>query len=202
VKRLVVKDLSVERGGRHVFEAVSFALSAGEALVVSGANGAGKSTLLRTLAGYIKPQAGTIHIEGGVEDAPPGELAHAVGHADALKPALTVAENITFWAGFMTGAPGNVDKALETFGLVDLAHVPARVLSAGQRRRLSLARLMAVRRPLWLLDEPTTAIDRASEAVLNEVMRMHLAQGGLVVAATHSPLGLTAPRTLHLGTAS
>ena len=199
--RLVVNDLSAERGGRRVFEAVSFVVVAGGALVVTGPNGAGKSTLLRALAGHVRPAGGTIVVEGGDGERTVGEQAHHVGHADALKPALTVQENLAFWAAFTAGRPGSIDAALEAFDLGDLARLPARVLSAGQRRRLALARLLASWRPVWLLDEPTTAIDAASERALGRVIAAHRAEGGLVVAATHAPLGLAEAASLRLGVA-
>jgi heme exporter protein A len=199
--RLVVNDLSAERGGRRVFEAVSFALGRGGALVVTGANGAGKSTLLRVLAGHVRAADGTITLEGGDPERTVGEQAHHVGHADALKPALTVHENLAFWAAFTAGRAGSVEAALDAFDLADLAGLPARVLSAGQRRRLALARLLASHRPIWLLDEPTTAIDAASERAPGRVVAAHRAEGGLVIAATHAPLGLADAAGLHLGVA-
>jgi heme exporter protein A len=195
--------LAVERGGRIIFTNLRFSLAAGEALVVTGPNGAGKSSLLRALAGLLPFAAGQ------VSATPDGrglsELTHYVGHADALKPSLTVYENLEFWAALLAGAEGGaadpvaqIEMALSRFGLARIADLPAAYLSAGQKRRAALARLLAVHRPLWLLDEPATALDAASQKVLADVMTAHLADGGMIVAATHAPLALPA-RELALG---
>lgn len=200
-------DLACVRGGRWVFSGVSFSIAAGQALVLTGPNGAGKSSLLRVIAGLIRPAAGTVAIEGGDAELSVGEQSHYVGHLDPLKPALTVTENLAFWARFLNGVRAADENALiarglDAAGLADLAGMPAGYLSAGQRRRLSLARVLAAPRPVWLLDEPTTALDAASQERLQAVMRTHLESGGLIVAATHGPLGLTAPEELQLGASS
>jgi heme exporter protein A len=195
-------DLTCTRGGRRVFSGLGFSVAAGQALVLTGPNGAGKSSLLRVIAGLIHPAAGHVALEGGDPELSVGEQAHYVGHLDPLKPALTVMENLAFWARFLNGAPGEtalIARGLEAAGLEDLAHLPAGYLSAGQRRRLSLARVLAAPRPVWLLDEPTTALDAASQERLRQVMQSHLAGGGLIVAATHGPLGLANPARLTLG---
>jgi heme exporter protein A len=197
-------DLACVRGGRLVFAGIGFSVAAGHALVLTGPNGAGKSSLLRLIAGLIRPTAGTVALGGGDPDLTVGEQSHYVGHLDPLKPALTVMENLTFWARFLNGARVAdeevlIARGLEALGLADLATMPAGYLSAGQRRRLSLARVLAVPRPVWLLDEPTTALDSASQERLQAVMHAHLAGGGLIVAATHAPLGITAPAELKLG---
>jgi heme exporter protein A len=199
--RLVATDLSCERGGREVFTGLNFSLAAGEAMAVTGPNGAGKTTLLRLIAGLLPPAAGRVLLEGGGADATLPEQAHYVGHRDALKPALTVRENLAFWYAFLGGADApaaSAAAALDAVGLAGLAGLPAAYLSAGQRRRLALARLVAAPRPIWLLDEPTAALDAASQQRLAELMRAHLAGGGLIVAATHGPLGLDA-KELRLG---
>ncbi len=201
--RLSVVDLACRRGGRDVFAGVSFAVSGGEALIVRGRNGAGKSSLLRTLIGLLRPAAGRITLEGGDAELSLAEQAHYLGHQDALKPALTVGENLRFWAAYLGRAerakqPGSVAEALETVGLRALADLPAAYLSAGQRRRLSVARLLAVKRPIWLLDEPTSTLDAAAQDRLAGRMQAHLADGGLIVAATHGPIGLSATRELRL----
>ena len=189
--RLVGTRLTCERGGREVFRDVSFSLDAGRTLALVGPNGAGKSSLLRLIAGLVRPLAGTLTLEGGDEDLSVGEQAHYLGHLDALKPALTVAENLDFWIAALGGDSGlSRDDALDRVALGKLAELPAQYLSAGQRRRLALARLLVVHRPLWLLDEPTTALDVASQGRLFELIAAHLAAGGLVVAATHQPLAL------------
>jgi heme exporter protein A len=187
-----------------VFSGVRFAVTAGQALVLTGPNGAGKSSLLRVIAGLIHPVAGRVEIDGGDPELSVGEQAHYVGHLDPLKPALTVAENLAFWARFLNGGAGAdaanlIARGLAAVDLEDLAGLPAAYLSAGQRRRLSLARVLAAPRPVWLLDEPTTALDAASQQRLRAVMQAHLAGGGIIVAATHGPLGLAEPVALHLG---
>ena len=201
--RIVGSDLACVRGGRQVFRDVNFALGAGEALAVTGPNGAGKSSLLRLAAGLLRPAQGRLALEGGDTELSIGEQAHYLGHQDALKPSLSVAENLRFWGRFLgstvpTGA-GKDGAALAAVGLEALVHLPAGYLSAGQRRRLSLARLLAAPRPIWLLDEPTAALDAAAQRMLAELMRAHLAAGGLILAATHGPLGLEKAAELQLG---
>ena len=197
---LSAENLACERGGRLVFRSVSFCVGEGEALTVTGRNGAGKSSLLRMIAGLVRVAAGKIVLDGGDPEAEIGEQAHYLGHLDALKPALTVAENLRFWAEFLGGSSG-IETALDAVGLLPLADLPAAYLSAGQRRRLSIARLAAVKRPLWLLDEPTSALDAASQARLADMMRGHLGGGGLIVAATHGALRLAGARERRLGAA-
>jgi len=202
VIRLAAHDLGCVRGGREVFEGLNFTVEGGEALVLTGPNGAGKTTLLRLIAGLLEPAAGRLEITGGAAEATLPEQAHYLGHRDALKPALSVEENLQFWYAFLGGhdAPGaNAPAALAAVGLAGLAGLPAAYLSAGQRRRLSVARLIAAPRPIWLLDEPTAALDVASQGRLAELMRAHLAGGGLIVAATHGPLGLEGTKELRLG---
>jgi heme exporter protein A len=194
------KDLACERGGRLVFSGVNFRLSGGEALVVTGRNGAGKSSLLRVLAGLLRKAAGELDLTGGADEATLGEQAHYLGHLDAVKPSLSVGENLRFWASYLGAAGANpVGPALATVDLGSLADLPAAYLSAGQKRRLSIARLAAVPRPVWLLDEPTSALDTASQGLLATLMRDHLAAGGMIVAAAHGPIGLDAARELKLG---
>jgi heme exporter protein A len=198
--RLSGFDLGCVRGGRQVFRDLSFAVAAGEALAVTGPNGVGKSTLLRLAAGLVRPTQGRLELAGGDPELTIGEQAHYLGHLDALKPALSVSENLEFWADFLGGAAGQMkDTALAAVGLDGLAHLPAAYLSAGQRRRLSLARLVAVQRPIWLLDEPTSALDAAAQAMLANLMRAHLAGSGIILAATHGPIGLDGTKELRLG---
>jgi heme exporter protein A len=183
-----------------VFSGLDFEASAGHALAVTGRNGSGKTSLLRLIAGLLVPAGGSIALEGGDAELNLGEQAHYLGHRDALKPALSVAENLVFWRDFLggeiSGADGSLHQSLEenlaAVGLGHAAHLPAAYLSAGQRRRLSLARLIAVRRPLWLLDEPTAALDVAGQSMFAGLMGDHLATGGMIVAATHGPLGVEA----------
>jgi len=195
--RLVAEELACVRGGREVFAGLSFAVSGGEALLVTGRNGAGKSSLLRMIAGLVHTAAGRIALEGGEPDCPIGEQAHYLGHQDAMKPSLSVGENLAFWTAYFGGHAGT---ALDAVGLAPLADLPAAYLSAGQRRRLSIARLIAVKRPLWLLDEPTSALDRPAQERLAALMREHLDGGGLIVAAAHGPIGLERARELRIGT--
>jgi len=196
--RLSSSDLGCVRGGRQVFHGLSFAVGASEALVVTGPNGVGKSSLLRLVAGLVRPAQGRLVLDGGDPELTIGEQAHYLGHQDALKPALSVRENLGFWTDFLGGAIGRAKDALAAVGLDGLAHLPATYLSAGQRRRLSLARLVAIERPIWLLDEPTSALDAAAQAMLAELMRTHLAGGGLILAATHGPIGLNGVKELRL----
>lgn len=192
-------SLVCERGGRQVFRGVSFSLKTGEALLVTGPNGAGKSSLLRMVAGLVRIAGGTLSLEGGDAEASIGEQAHYLGHLDALKPGLTVAENLGFWAEFLGPSSLDIKPALDAVDLAPLADLPAGYLSAGQRRRLSIARLVAVPRAIWLLDEPTSALDATSQTRLADLMRKHLTSGGMIVAATHGAIGLERARELKMG---
>ena len=196
--RLSGRGVTCVRGGREVFAGLDFAATSGEVLAVTGANGSGKTSLLRLIAGLLIPAAGAISLEGGEAELTLAEQAHYLGHRDALKPALSVMENLLFWRDFIGGEMFEAGQSLQAVGLDHAAHLPAGYLSAGQRRRLSLARLLAVRRSVWLLDEPTAALDAAGQTLFAGLMRDHLARGGLIVAATHGPLGIDA-RELRIG---
>lgn len=197
--QLAGDNLTCQRGGRTVFSGLNFNVSSGEAMLVVGRNGAGKSSLLRMIAGLICISAGRLDLSGGEADASVAEHAHYLGHQDALKPSLSVMENLRFWTDFL-GQPGApLEPALAAVDLTPLANMPAAYLSAGQKRRLSIARLIAAKRPLWLLDEPTSALDVQSQQRLAGLMRSHLAAGGLILAATHGPIGLENARELRVG---
>jgi heme exporter protein A len=196
--RLSAVDLACHRGGRDVFAGLSFAIASGEALAITGRNGAGKSSLLRTIVGLVRAVQGRLILEGGEPELTIAEQAHYLGHQDALKFSLSVGENLQFWAGFLGAPADNIHQALEAVGLGSLADLPAAYLSAGQRRRLSLARLIAVNRPIWLLDEPASTLDAAAQDNLAGFMRAHLAAGGLILAATHGSIGLDNARELRL----
>jgi heme exporter protein A len=189
------------RGGREVFSGLDFTASTGEALAVTGPNGAGKTSLLRQIAGLLAIPSGSIDLDGGDAELTLAEQAHYLGHRDALKPALSVMENLTFWRDFLGGEMSDARASLAAVGLGHAAQLPAIVLSAGQRRRLSIARLLSVRRPIWLLDEPTSALDAAGQAMFAALMQEHLARGGMIVAATHAPLGV-ASSELRIGAAT
>lgn len=196
--RLSGRDVRCVRGGRDVFSGLDFEASSGEALAVIGANGSGKTSLLRMIAGLLSIADGSIGLESGEAELTLPEQAHYLGHRDALKPALSVIENLAFWRDFLGGEASDARESLAAVGLDHAVHLPAAYLSAGQRRRLSIARLLTVRRPIWLLDEPTNALDVAGQGMFARLMSDHLARGGLIVAATHAPLGI-ATRELRIG---
>ena len=199
--RLIGEGLACERGGRELFREIAIQLDQSEGLLIEGPNGSGKTTLIRAIAGLGRFFTGRLTLEGGEAEASLGEQAHYVGHADAIKPQLTVAENLAFWAHFLGGGPsgGNVDAGLDAFGLHDIADLPAQFLSAGQQRKLALSRLTLVRRPIWLLDEPGTALDRAAQTELAGLMDAHVQGGGILLATTHMELGASFAQRLTLG---
>lgn len=192
---LRVDALSIARGERVLFADLSFAVEPGGYVELRGANGSGKTTLLRAIAGFFKPRAGKIAF-GGVEE--PTLALHYVGHLNALKGGLTARAHVEHWRAMLSGA-GDVDRALACFGLTRQAQLPARALSQGQARRLALTRLAIAPRPIWLLDEPAAALDDAGAQVLADAIAAHRADGGLVLAAVHAPLGPTPSAVVTVG---
>ncbi|RWP27157.1 heme ABC exporter ATP-binding protein CcmA [Mesorhizobium sp.] len=197
--RLIAENLGGERGGEAVFSGLNFALGKGQALIVTGPNGAGKSTLLRIVAGLLPVAAGRLLVEGGGEDFPSvASACHYLGHQNAMKTALSVAENLRFWRDFSGADFLSAEEALAMVGLDGIGHLPFGYLSTGQRRRAAIAKLLVSRRPLWLLDEPTAGLDKASEERFGGLMREHLDEGGIIIAATHLPLGLEGAQELRM----
>ena len=201
---LSAEGLACERGERPIFRGLSFALRPGEALVLRGPNGAGKSSLLRLCAALLRPADGRLLWNGedvwAEPDAYRAQLAY-IGHLDGVKPLLTAAENVAFWTE-IRGGEADAGEALAAFGIGHLAALPARFLSAGQKKRTALARLLSAPAPLWLLDEPTSSLDDDGAARLAAACAAHRAQGGMIVAATHVELGLADAHTLRLGQAA
>lgn len=197
--RLEAENLACRREERLIFAGLSFRLGNGEAIALTGRNGAGKSSLIDMLCGRLRVAEGTIRLSGAQDDATLAEQAHVVGHRDGLKTALTAAENLDFAQALLGGPASSPAEALTTVGLPHVARLQVGLLSAGQRRRVALARLLVSRRPFWLLDEPMAALDAGSQTMLAELMRAHLAQGGAILAATHGPLGIDAARELRIG---
>ena len=199
--RLTVSDLAISRGDLALAHHLTFAVEGGGALVVTGANGSGKSTLLRAIAGLHPPDTGAVALAIGGEAVAMAQNSHLLGHANAMKADLTVRENLAFWAGALGGGGGTaglLGEAADALSLAGLLDLPFGYLSAGQRRRVALARLWVAPRPLWLLDEPTAALDARSEGAVREMIEAHRAEGGMVVAATHVDLGLADAGTLSM----
>ena len=197
--QLTAMEIGSERGGRPIFDGISFSVSDGDLFIVTGPNGAGKSTLLRIVAGLLPATEGTIALDPP-QDGSRGVWMHYLGHRDGLKSALSVRENLNFWR--RTAGPTGLEplEALDRVRLGHLIDMPAGYLSAGQKRRVAIARLLAVSRPIWLLDEPTAALDAQSEAELGEIIAEHIAANGMVLAATHLKLPVEATQRLEMGT--
>ncbi len=200
--RLVAEGLGGERGGTELFSGISFALGRGEGLILTGPNGAGKSTLLRILAGLLRPSHGSIRLSADNGEAAQDAM-HLLTTQNAMKDALSVRENLAFWKHFLpdheSGTGVSPEEALNAVRLPHVADLPFGYLSTGQRRRAAIARLLVSWRPLWMVDEPTSGLDKASEALFADLARTHLAAGGLMVAATHLPLGLDGLQHLVIG---
>lgn len=189
-----VEALALSRGGRVLFEGLSFAAASGAYVEVHGSNGSGKTSLLRAIAGFLKPSGGRITFDG-VEE--PALALHYIAHTNAVKREASVRDHLRYWAGLFGGAASE-DFIAQTLDLGRVLALPARVLSQGQARRLALARLIIAPRPVWLLDEPSAALDDAGKAVLNELIASHRASGGVVVTAVHEPLGVTTPQIVRV----
>ncbi len=200
--QLVADRVCVARGGHVFFSGISFTLETGDALQVTGPNGVGKSTFLRVLAGLLPDAEGTVRLEDSeFENAAEG--AHYLGHRNGMKTQLTVRENLTFWKRFMATSNEadracGVEEAIARVGLDGLDYLPFGYLSAGQKQRIAMARLLVAHRPLWLLDEPTAALDTQAQIMFSGLVRNHLSTGGMTIAATHHGLGLENVRTLAL----
>jgi heme exporter protein A len=192
--RLKAEELAARRGEDLLFADISFDLGAGEALVLTGRNGSGKSTLLRVVAGLLPAEAGRVLWTGEGEAMRACEACHYLGHRNAMKAELTVQENLSFWKSFLGdlegGAGISVAEAADRVGLGGIAHLPFGYLSAGQQRRMAFAKLLVAYRPVWILDEPTAALDTRAEQTFTDLIQQHLAAGGMLLAATHQPLGL------------
>lgn len=202
--RLTAENIAARRGEDLLFSNISFTLGSGEALVLTGRNGSGKSTLLRVVAGLLRPERGSVswtsdRAEAGTRAC---EACHYLGHRNAMKAELSVAENLAFWKNFLGNFEGGhglpIEEAAEAIGLGGIIHLPFGYLSAGQQRRMAFAKLLVAHRPVWLLDEPTAALDTGAEQIFTSLIKQHLAQGGIVLAATHQPLGLADTKELRM----
>ncbi len=200
--RLRFDAVTLARGDRVLAEGLTFQVGPGDAALVRGPNGVGKTTLLRALAGFLTPAAGDLVLEIDRAAAAPEDAAAYVGHADGLRSTETPRAHLAFVAAWRGGDRGAIVSALETFGLLALADAPARRLSAGQKRRTALARLLVAPRPLWLLDEPASPLDLAGRAILSDVVTEHRRRGGLVVAAVHDDPGWPDTRAIDLPSAA
>lgn len=202
--QLSAENLAARRGEDLIFVNISFHLTAGDALILTGRNGSGKSTLLRVVAGLLRAETGHVTFVGnrGETDRPAHEASHYLGHRNAMKNELTVAENLSFWRDFLGDTDGGhgilIDEAAEAVGLAGITHLPFGYLSAGQQRRLAFAKLLVAYRPIWILDEPTAALDSAADLLFAELIAAHQKRGGIVLAATHQPLGLERAQELRM----
>lgn len=204
IEALSADKLACERGGRTIISNVTFEVRKGHALILRGPNGSGKTTLLRTLAGFLSLAAGEVSVRRGDGSAllrDEADIIHFIGHANGVKPRLSVFENVSFWQRYYGGGaePEIAEDALDAFGLLHLADYRAAHLSAGQARRLGLARLLTAERPIWLLDEPSVSLDAASVRLLEAAIARHLAKGGLAIVSTHTDLNLPEVDVLRLG---
>lgn len=201
-QRLEAHDLACRRGLRLIFEGLSFRLDAGAALSLTGPNGAGKTSLLRLLAGFLPPARGEIRLLPEDEETPDAEFIHYLGHASGVKASLSVAENLRFWSDYYAAprlSAARLEGSLDRFSLGEIAHLAAGLLSAGQKRKLALCRLLVAPRPVWLLDEPSVSLDARSTETLAEIVREHLKEGGMAIVASHAPISLHYAQRIELG---
>lgn len=192
---LLVRDLTLARGDRVLVQGLSLAVGPGEAVVLTGVNGAGKTSLLRAVAGLLRPMVGTIELDGQGERQ---DRLHLIGHQDGQKSGRTAQEELTFWCGWAGASGEGIDRAIAALSLKPLLPLPVRVLSAGQRKRLAMGRLVAAERPLWLLDEPLSPLDADWREMFGRLATAHLGTGGMILAAAHDPMPF-AHRTLDIG---
>lgn len=186
----MLSGLSQRRGTTALFSNLDLTLASGHAMVLTGPNGSGKTTLLRTIAGFLKPIAGTVAITGLADDEDLPQNCHFVGHYNGLKASMTAGDNLEFWSRVLAGGNPSlsVHDALVRLNIDHLTDIPAGYLSAGQQRRLALARLLIAPRPVWLLDEPTAALDDAGTRLVIDLVDQHTAAGGMAIVSTHLPM--------------
>ncbi|RCL03134.1 MAG: heme exporter protein A [Candidatus Tokpelaia sp. JSC189] len=196
--RLTGTDLTAERGGKILFSGLNFSLVSGNLLTVTGPNGAGKSTLLRIIAGLHKPIIGSIQIEEAGAVLPRAMFCHYLSEKNAMKPMLPVGENLRFWGRWLRARDYDPHQVLEAVEMAHSIHLPYGILSTGQKRRVALARLLIAWRPLWILDEPTAGLDNAACSLFTIIMKRHIYSSGMIIAATHLPLGLSATLNITL----
>ena len=202
--QLAAETLAARRGDDLIFVNISFRLMEGDALVLTGRNGSGKSTLLRVVAGFLGPEKGSVTFtdSGGRTDRRPSEVSHYLGHRNAMKNELTVAENLEFWRSFLNdgsqATTASIEDAAEAVGLGGVTHLPFGYLSAGQQRRFAFAKLLVANRPIWILDEPTAALDTNADRLFSALIGEHQRKGGIVLAATHQSLGLSNVQELRM----
>lgn len=199
--QLEVDNLTLHRGGMEIVSSISFALNAGEAMIVTGANGSGKSTTLRGIAGLLPIHSGSVSLydeTGKKFEEPVREFCHYLGHQNGLKPGMSVSENLLFWQSFMGAHQLSVEEALEEVDLLHTIDLPYGYLSAGQKRRVAIARLLVSDRPVWILDEPTAGLDAQSVKVFANIVQTFCEQDGILITATHMPLGLANAKELKI----
>lgn len=196
--KLVVKNLSVNRGIKRVVQGLSFEVEPSEALIVTGENGAGKSTLLRAIAGLLPLDSGSVELQGADQDLLLREQCHYLGHQNGLKTALSVKENLEFWQGFSGEPDFSIQEALEIVGLAHTLDLPVGYLSTGMKRRIAVAKLLITRKQVWIVDEPTAGFDGASSKMFIDICSAFCDDGGILIAATHLPLELKKSKALHV----